>query len=152
MRSDATGDVLRGYSTITHVAPGLFTLDASGSGPGAVLKAVTFALEPFSVETDENPGVDKRTRLTIFGTGLRYAGNPTHDPFRANVTASVQVEAQDLPGELWSLDVQYAGGVPGFWGLDQVNVALPPEMDGTGLTEITLNAESTISNWVTTTI
>lgn len=46
----------------------------------AILNAVTYQLDPFAVQTAQNRGSDKRTRLAIFGTGFRYAGNPTHDP------------------------------------------------------------------------
>lgn len=48
--------------------------------PDAILNAVTYQLDPFAVQTAQNRGSDKRTRLAIFGTGFRYAGNPTHDP------------------------------------------------------------------------
>src|SRR5579864_1895191 len=109
-----------------NVAPAIFSLDASGKGSGAILNAVTFSRGPFLVETPENPASDRRTRLAVFATGLRYAGNPSHDPAQPN--ASVQIQAQDHLGNVY--DVEYAGAAPGFFGLDQVNLIVPAAADG----------------------
>ena len=65
--------VLRGSSSgsltatvqVSDAAPGLFD--------GAVVNAVTQARSPFLVETPENGGDDKRTRLAVYGTGIRRA-------------------------------------------------------------------------------
>ena len=78
---------------VRNAAPALFSRDSSGSGPGAILNAVTFARDPFLVETTANLGDDKRTRLAIYGTGIRYAGNPFLDPSVTNVAAGVKVRA-----------------------------------------------------------
>ena len=65
-----TGATKRGSVTVQPFAPAIFTWDSSGSGPGVVVNAVTFDVAPFQVETIDNPGSDKRTRLSIFATGL----------------------------------------------------------------------------------
>jgi uncharacterized protein (TIGR03437 family) len=127
------------------VAPGLFSQDATGTGPGAILNAVTFAGPPFLVETLQNPGTDNRTRLAVFGTGLRYAGNPSQNPNQTNV--AIQVQAEDSSGN--SYDVEYAGSAPGFFGLDQINLVLPAQADGVGVISLTIAAGGILSNTVT---
>ncbi len=127
------------------VAPGLFSQDASGTGPGAILNAVTFTGPPFLVETLPNPGTDKRTRLAVFGTGLRYAGNPSQNPDQTNV--AIQVQAEDTSGN--SYDVEYAGSAPGFFGLDQINLVLPAQADGAGVISLSIAAGGILSNTVT---
>jgi hypothetical protein len=127
------------------VAPGLFSQDATGTGPGAILNAVTFTGPPFLVETLQNTGSDKRTRLAVFATGLRYAGNPSQNPDQTNV--AIQVQARDSSGN--SYDVEYAGSAPGFFGLDQINLLLPAQADGTGVISLAIAANGVLSNTVT---
>jgi|CZKS01.1.fsa_nt_gi uncharacterized protein (TIGR03437 family) len=127
------------------VAPGLFSQDATGTGPGAILNAVTFTGPPFLVETLQNPGTDKRTRLAVFATGLRYAGNPSQNPDQTNV--AIQVQARDSSGN--SYGVEYAGSAPGFFGLDQINLLLPAQVDGAGVISLAIAAGDALSNTVT---
>ena len=87
------------------------------------------------METPQNPGSDKRTRLAIYGTGLRFAD-------------SVTVAGRDVAGNLWNLPVEYAGPAPGFFGFDQVNVVLPPEASAAGLMSLTASTDSALSNAV----
>jgi len=130
---------------VRNVAPALFSRDASGRGSGAILNAVTFAAAPFLVETPENPGSDKRTRLAVFATGLRYAGNASQDPAKVNVAG--QIRARDSLGNVYI--VEYAGPAPGFFGLDQINLVVPAAVDGAGDVSLTITAEKAVSNTVT---
>lgn len=127
------------------VAPGLFSADSTGSGPGAILNATTFTGPPFLVETQQNIGTDKRTRLAVFATGLRYAGNPSQNPDQSNV--AIEVQARDSSGN--SYDVEYAGSAPGFFGLDQINLLIPPTADGAGVISLAIAAGDFLSNTVT---
>jgi uncharacterized protein (TIGR03437 family) len=145
---DAGGATRSGTMQVQNTAAGVFTADASGTGPGSILNAITYAGAPFLVETSANSGADKRTRLSVYATGLRYAGNPSHDPTMTNVAASVQADAQTVSGQRYSLVVEYAGAAPGFFGLDQVNVVLPPELDGAGTVSLTLSTDASTSNIV----
>ena len=137
---------------VRTTAPALFSLDTSGSGPGAILNAVTFTGGPFLVETARNLGDDKRTRLALYGTGIRYAGNPFLDPTVTNAAASVSVQAKDIAGNFYDLPVEYAGAAPTWFGLDQVNVVLPPQLDGIGQLSLTVAAGGSTSNVVTTVV
>lgn len=134
---------------VRNTAPGLFSMDASGAGAGAILNGVTFAFSPFLVETPENLGDDKRTRLSIFGTGIRYAGNPFLDPSVTNAARSVTAQAGDAAGNIYALPVEYAGPAPVYFGFDQVNVVLPPQLDGIGAVSLTVTAGGVSSNVVT---
>ena len=120
---------------MTTAAPGVFTSDASGSGPGAILNAVTYTPAPFVVQTADN-GADTRTRIAVYGTGIRHAD-------------SVTAQVQDPVGNRIPLRVEFAGAAPGFFGLDQVNLLLPPELDGAGTVSLTLTADGRTANVVT---
>jgi len=145
VQTSTPGKQFRYSMQVRNVAPALFSRDASGHGPGAILNAATFAAEPFLVETPENPGSDKRTRLAVFGSGLRYAGNALRDPAKVNVAG--QVQARDAAGRVYT--VEYAGPAPGFFGLDQINLLVPAAVDGTGEVSLTITADNAVSNNVT---
>ncbi|MCU1237687.1 MAG: hypothetical protein JWP63_5654 [Candidatus Solibacter sp.] len=135
VKSTAGGTSKTATALIAASAPGIFTTDASGRGAGAILNAVTFQRAPFVVQTAEN-GADTRTRLAIYGTGFRHG---------TNVTAM----AQDPAGDRFNLTVEFAGAAPGFIGLDQVNVLLPPDLDGAGTVTLSLGVDGQAANQVT---
>ena len=145
VQSSALATQFNGSVEVRNVAPAIFTLDNTGKGPGAILNAVTFAGAPFFVETPQNQGSDKRTRLAVYATGLRYAGNPARDPAIPN--AAIQVQARDNLGNVYA--VEYAGAAPGFFGLDQINLIVPAAADGIGVLSLTVVAENRPSNTVT---
>ena len=123
-----------GTALVVASAPGVFASDGSGTGPGAIFNAVTYAPAPFLVQTPGS-GADTRTRILVYGTGLRYAD-------------SVTAQAQDTAGN-YLLTVEYAGAAPGFPGLDQINLLLPPDLDRTGTVSLSLAADGTAANVVT---
>ena len=134
IRSTTSGSTKSGTALVTASAPGIFTSDASGTGPGAILNAVTYRPAPFLVQTPEN-GADTRTRIAVYGTGLRHAD-------------SVTAQAQDTAGT-YTLTVEYAGVAPGFFGLDQVNLVLPPDLDRADTVSLSLAADGSAANVVT---
>ncbi len=148
----SNGNRLQGTADVRRTVPGMFSSNGSGKGAGAVLNAVTYEREPFLVETLENSGDDKRTRLSLFATGIRFAENPTQDPSITDVASKVRVQGRTASGKAVDLPVEYAGAAPGFFGLDQVNVAVPPDADGLGVVSLTLTVENQISNTVTLTM
>ena len=136
VQSSVTGGSQAGTMQAAIAAPGVFTTDSSGKGAGAILNAVTYAAAPFLVETPENGGSDLRTRLAIYATGLRHA-------------SIVQAQAQDSSGTRYDLTVEFAGAAPGYFGLDQVNVVLPPELDGAGVVSLVVTTGLAVGNTVT---
>ena len=147
--TNASGATRSASVQVQNTAAGIFSSNSSGSGPGAILNGVTYAAAPFLVVTPQNGGSDLRTRLAVYCSGVRWAGNPTHDTTVTNVAANVTAQGQDPAGNQYTLTVEYAGAAPGFFGLDQVNIVLPAQLDGAGAVSLTITAEGTASNVVT---
>jgi uncharacterized protein (TIGR03437 family) len=135
VRNTSTGAAQSGTMLVQNAAPAVFSADGTGKGAGAILNAVTFASAPFLTVTPEIAGSDQRTRLAVFATGLRYA-------------ATVGASATDASGNTYNLTVEYAGPAPGYFGLDQVNIVLPPDLDGAGVVSLFLTADASRSNLV----
>ena len=83
--------------------------------------------------TPINLGVDTPTYLELYGTGFR---NPSS-------LSNVMVTINGM-----SVPVQYAGAQGGFVGLDQLDVAVPITMRGTGETDLVLTVDGRTANTV----
>lgn len=74
--------------------------------------------------------------LILYVTGLRNA--PADNPGDANgIAEGVTVTFLGVPGQ-----VTYAGPAPGFIGLDQINVIIPPEMAGLNIINVKILIEN----------
>ena len=105
---------------VTSAAPGIYTLDSSGRGQGAIVN------QDGSLNSPQNPAT-AGSNVSIYATGEgqtnpggidgKPADSPAPTPIAQPVTASVGgINAR----------VQYAGGVPGLVaGFLQVNVQIP---------------------------
>lgn len=117
-----------GVMQVETVAPGVFTMDASGSGAPAAL----------SQRPNEQPQLlvgpievsDGNTYLILFATGLR-----------AGTTAATVGGAPT--------EVLYAGPQSQFPGLDQVNLRLPASIAGRGQVAVQLIVDGRAANPVT---
>lgn len=142
------GGISGGIVGISNIAPGLFTVDATGKGVvssnALTLKPDnTFIQQPTSMfDPNLNKFVsvpiglgmdDDRVFLVLYGTGLRLRSS------EANVRA--QIGGFELP-------VLYAGPQGVFAGLDQINIELPRALAGLGEIEITLIADGVATNLV----
>ena len=100
----------------------------------------------FEVETPENFGSDKRTRLSIFATGISGCAQNTNTSndikvagsVRANYAESVSVEARLSNGQVITLPVEFAGAQGVLPGLDQVTVVLTSQLKAAGTVQLTL--------------
>jgi uncharacterized protein (TIGR03437 family) len=132
---------------INPVAPTLFTANATGKGVAAAL-AVSVnksnsAQTPVAVfHCDPMAGcspvpialsADAQVYVSLYGTGIRGAGGASK--------VACTVHGVSVP-------VQYAGPQLVFLGLDQVNVALPLSLKGSGQSEVILTAGGHTSNTV----
>lgn len=132
---------------IDPVAPALFAANATGKGVAAAV-AVSVnksnsAQTPVTVfHCDPLAGcspvpialsADAQVYVSLYGTGIRGAGGAS------KVTCTVH--GVGVP-------VQYAGPQRVFLGLDQVNVALPLSLKGSGQSEVILTAGGHASNTV----
>lgn len=115
---------------------------------------------PFAVQTEDNLGTDKRTRLMIFASGISSVVNASHvtsyinvnSQSLANVAETVKVEARTSDGRVFQLPVEYAGAQGAIAGLDQVNAVIIPALQGIGNVELTLVIGTFRSNSVNITM
>jgi uncharacterized protein (TIGR03437 family) len=126
---------------VDGLAPGLFT--ATQDGKGAAVALHTDGVTPV---TAQNPAKPNEV-LVLFGTGLGLLSPSlaTGAPSQGNPTVI-------LPGvtvDGISAEVQFAGGAPGFVGLDQINIRIPPGMRTATNIPMVLNIGTKQSNTVT---
>jgi uncharacterized protein (TIGR03437 family) len=135
--------VLTGSFTVAAVAPGIFTANGNGAGviageaasvaaSGATTPLAMFACGTAAFSCLETPisvaSPASTVYITLYGSGIRNA-------------KSVQAYVAGV-----AVPVQYAGPQGSFAGLDQVNIALPASLAGTGETSLYLVADGQMSN------
>ena len=84
------------------------------------LDSVTFARNPFPAINTHNFSADNRTRVMLFARDLELLPGET--------ASAVTAEAEDFQGRTYPVTVEYAGRVPNFDWLTQINVKLPDEL------------------------
>jgi len=132
---------------LAALAPGLFSANQNGQGVAAAQVVTNQASGTQSVNYvfDCSAGAGKcaaapidlsagPSALVLYGTGIRGVASA------AGVT--VQVGSMSLPA-------LYAGAAPGYVGLDQVNVALPASLAGSGVANVRVFVSGIGSNVVT---
>lgn len=150
--TNSDGTTRTGTVRILRSQMGLFTVNAGGSGTAAALTTQNGVLFQSVLNSDLTPRpVDPGTTeqpnfLVLFGTGFR--GVPVMNPNDANgVAEAYEATVQGVP-----VPLLYAGPAPGFIGLDQLNLTLPPELSGFGEVEILIRNQSRVSNAVKITL
>lgn len=142
------GALSSGAVQLGNVAPGLFSVNASGQGLAAALALRVKADGPLSYEpiarydatqqrfvavpVDLGPETEQ-VFLILYGTGLRFRS--------ALAAVTCQTGGTDAP-------VLFAGAVDGLAGLDQINVRLARNLAGRGEVEIALTADGRAANAV----
>ena len=141
-------------STLAGFAPGIFTADGSGTGQGAAMIAGTSSLAaPEGLLAGSRP-IARGEHLAIYCTGLgpvtnqpNSGGQSSFEPLASTITASPTVLIGGVPAP-----VEFAGLAPGFVGLYQVNVAVPPQVMVGSQVPIVLSIGGVTSNTVTVAI
>ncbi len=141
-----------GVINILPSAPGLFSVDSTGTG-SAIAQTTTDGLSyqsTVNADGSERPiavgSAAQPTYLILYGTGIRNA--QASNPADANgVGEAVIATVQGVHAA-----VAYAGMAPGWVGLDQVNVIIPPELTGLGKVTVKLLVNGQVSNVVTITL
>lgn len=124
-------------------APGIFTMNAMGTGQGAVLIASTYQLAGASTP------VSRGAYVAIFCTGL---GAVTNQPATGAASTGALSFALTTPTVTIggaSASVTYAGLAPGFVGLYQVNALVPPGISPGSAVPLVIAMGNTTSNAVT---
>ena len=102
-----------GPMQIAFATPAIFTLNATGSGAAAAIDALRSTAAPFDArQADGSANI-----LAVFGSGLGWDATDTDNNVAGGVTATFNGAAGR---------VLYAGRAPGFAGLNQFNIQLPP--------------------------
>jgi uncharacterized protein (TIGR03437 family) len=129
--------------TVGAARPAIFTINQAGSGQGAILN------QDFSPNSATN-AAERGSVVQIFATGLG-ATNPVVPSGQAApgnppalVIAGVEARIGGQPAA-----VQFAGLAPGFVGLYQVNVVVPPNAQPGSAVELSLFQNGVPSNTVT---
>ncbi len=130
-------------------------MNSENSG-GVFLNSLNVQSGTFSTTTPgQLIGLDTRTRLSFFATGISSAlvntdlGNDVllaNGQMLPNLAESVKVEARTSSGATVMLPVEYAGPQGVLSGLDQITVMLPSQLSGTGNVQLTVIVGSARSN------
>jgi len=152
------GFISHGAASVNGLDLKIFAPAGDTSGRGAILDALTFQSGTFSTTTARLMGLDARTRLSIWASGISSGISNmdfSNDIWLSNgrrlenLAESVAVEANTTDGRTFRLPVEYAGAQGSLPGLDQVNVVLVPELAGAGTVQISVLIGSVRSNMVT---
>src|ERR1035441_9044968 len=126
---------------VAVTAPGVFALDQSGTGAGAVLHSANYA-----VVNAANPAVPGETVL-VYLTGLGGVTPAVADgaiPGASNINATpLSVYVADV-----SVTPSYAGMAPGYPGLYQMNFVIPTAISVTGPVPLAINAPNAFHDQV----
>lgn len=144
--TNSNGTTVNGSVTVNATAPGLFSAKATGSGTAAALTTfdgITYQTVfdgsgnevSVAAGTTANPNF-----LILYATSVRNAA-ATNPNDGNGVAESCKVTIQGVP-----CIVDYAGPAPGFVGLDQLNVRIPPELSGFGSLNVQLTITSATPN------
>ena len=142
VRIESPGGTKSTTASVSRVAPALFYVDALRSNRGALLNGSNFLVEPFSGITVVGAEDLINTRIALYGTGWRHAG-------QNEASGELRVIATDEKGVETVLEVEYADAAPGFSGLDQSNAKIPDSLRHLGLISVVIEIGNRRSNPVT---
>lgn len=133
-------------------APGIFTVDSSGKGQGIVTNAQTnvFAAPAGTIPGLTTSPIAKGQFATIYASGLGAVTNPPASGTPAsgtNLSTTITPVTVNVGGVNVAAD--FAGLVPGFVGLYQVNVQIPAGAPSGNAVNLFLNVGASQSNVVT---
>jgi uncharacterized protein (TIGR03437 family) len=114
-----SSSVVRQTITVAPAAPGVFTTNQRGTGPGVVLHAADFSLVTESAPA--HPG----EYLSVFCTGLGQLKSFVADGNAAPYPPAETVLAPEVRVGNILASVTFSGLAPGYVGLYQVNVQVP---------------------------
>jgi uncharacterized protein (TIGR03437 family) len=138
---------------LASYAPGIFSMNASGSGQGAIVDALTGQL---AAASNAIPGISSQpiTRgriISIYCTGMGPVSNQPATGVFAPITPLANTTTQPLVsiGGVSANQVSYSGLAPGFFGLYQINVQVPNGVSTGTAIPVSLSIGGVPSNTVT---
>jgi uncharacterized protein (TIGR03437 family) len=148
--TNANNTTVPGKVRVETFAPGVFSAKTDGKGVAAADWTITGQF-PYPkvynivggqpVHADLDAGTKQTpTYLVLYASGVRGAPDTVANdpaPGLKNVAESCTVTIQGIPAT-----VAYAGRQPDFFGLDQINVVIPPEVSGLGILIVRVEIKS----------
>jgi uncharacterized protein (TIGR03437 family) len=117
---------------VTAVAPGIFTLDQSGRGQGAIVNL------DGTVNSPDNPA-SAGSYIAVYATGEGQTNPGGVDGKLGDTVAPRPIQSPTATVGGISAQVQYAGGAPGLVaGVSQINVQIPQAIAGGGSVPLVL--------------
>ena len=115
-------------TTMQFAEPGIFTMDGSGKGQGAVVVAGTANLAMVKTNGIKSGPAPRNSYVSIYATGLgsTTVNVPPGEPAPSDPLAEVVAQVDVLIGNEPAV-VSFAGLVPGYTGLFVVNAKLPAD-------------------------
>jgi uncharacterized protein (TIGR03437 family) len=115
-------------STAQYATPGIFTLDGSGTGQGAIVIGNTATVAMTHVDGIPSQPVPAGDYISIYATGLGPIDTNLPSGHSAPLDSLVRVTSKvDVLINGIATEVQFAGLAPGYIGLYQVNALIPPK-------------------------
>ncbi|MEP6570359.1 MAG: hypothetical protein ABJC10_11355 [Acidobacteriota bacterium] len=108
------------------------------SGRAAALDSLTLVSQPFSIVRPSNLSSDQRTRVMLFADNIATGDN----------LPLVTAQAEDAQHRIYPLVVEFAGRVPNFDWLMQLNVLLPDDLGNAGDVQVRISLQGRVSNQV----
>jgi len=134
---ETTLDNLSANQTVNFVGrlkPQLLTIEASDIA--VAVDAITFVAQPFSTLSSFASSGDGVTRVAIFAKNI--------EPF--NTSSEMSVVAEDDEGNLYPLEIEYVGDVPGQIWLKQLDIKLSQNLPGGQCLKVRLTVGGVVSN------
>ena len=129
--------------------PGLFSMDQSGAGQGAILVSGAGVAAPSGAFPSSRPARIGES-LEIYATGLgRVAGGPVSGAATPPSAAFVTLAEPSVRVGVEPARVLFSGLAPGFVGVYQVNVQLVGDFPSGDAVPLTLSIDGAESNTVT---
>jgi uncharacterized protein (TIGR03437 family) len=126
------------YVPVAQASPAIFTVNASGSGPGTILN------QDYSLNSASNPA-PAGTVLMVYATGLGTLNPAPSDGAIAQDPAPITSPVSAQIGGV-SATVQYAGAAPGLVaGVFQVNILVPSGVPS-GAAPVTIQVGTAVSS------
>jgi uncharacterized protein (TIGR03437 family) len=124
---DSNGSSSPLSSTMQYATPGIFTLDGSGTGQGAIVTANTATLAMQHVDSLPSQPAKAGDFISIYATGLGpvFPNVPNGQPTPLNPSTLLTPKVDVLINGL-ATEVPFAGMAPGYVGVYQVNAKIPP--------------------------
>ena len=126
--------------TLTPVSPPPppVLLTDQDTGRAVAVDSVSLSKEPFSVASEHNFSLDRRTRLTLFGYNLELRNGED--------VSAITAQAEDSQHRIYALPVEAAVEVPRFTWIKEVTIVVPEQLQGLGDVSVKIALRGVTSN------